>query len=113
MRTVRPRSASSTVSGRRSDPVTSTTLEGGVDPVLVLVEVSLAVEEADADHRQRQVRGGLQEVAGEDAETAPVQRQRAVDAELRAEVGDRALGRDRRRGGGPAELGREGGGGRL
>ena len=69
-----------------------------VDPVLVLpaagvdalAEVALAVHEADGDQRQRQVGGLLEDVAGERAEAARVDRQRAVHAELRAEVGDGA-----------------------
>ena len=71
-----------------------------VDPVLVLpaagvdalAEVALPVHEADGDERQREVGGLLEDVAGERAEAAGVDRQRAVDAELGAEVGDRVLG---------------------
>ena len=73
----------------------------GVDPVLVLpaagvdalAEVALAVHEPDRDERQRAVGRLLEDVAGERAEAAGVDRQRAVHAELGAEVGDRALGR--------------------
>ena len=76
-----------------------------VDPVLVLpaarvdalAEVALAVHQADGDQRHREVGGLLEDVAGQRAEAARVDRQRAVDAELRAEVGDGA--RPRRRGG--------------
>ena len=64
----------------------------GVDP---LAEVALAVHQADRDERQRAVGRLLEDVAGERAEAAGVDRQRAVHAELRAEVRDRALGRRR------------------
>ena len=69
----------------------------GRDPVLVLpaarvdalAEVALLVHQADRDERQRAVRGLLDEVAGERAEPARVDRQRLVDAVLGAEEGDR------------------------
>ena len=51
-------------------------------------EVAAAVEEADADERDAELGGALQVVAGEDAEAAGVDRQRLLDAELHAEVGD-------------------------
>ena len=68
----------------------------GVDPVLVLpagavdalAEVAVAVHQADRDERQRAVGGLLEDVAGEHAEAAGVDRQRAVDGVLRAEEGD-------------------------
>ena len=68
----------------------------GVHPVLMLparavhalVEVATAVEEAHADVGDALVRGLLEQVAGEDAEAARVDGQRAVDAELGAEEGD-------------------------
>ena len=59
----------------------------GVD---LLAEVAAPVEEADADERQRRVRRRLAVVAGQDAEAAGVDLHRLVDAELGAEVGDRA-----------------------
>ena len=65
----------------------------GVD---ALTEVALAVEQPDADERQRIVRGLLEEVAGERAETAGVDRERHVHGELGAEEGARTRGRQRR-----------------
>ena len=70
----------------------------GVDPVLVLpaagidplAEVALAVHEADRGERERAVGRLLEDVARERAEPAGVHRERAVHAELRAEVRDRA-----------------------
>jgi hypothetical protein len=59
-----------------------------------LAEVAAAVHEADGDERQREVRGLLEDVAGQRAEAAGVDRQRAVHAVLGAEVRDGALGRD-------------------
>ena len=53
-----------------------------------LAEVAVAIEQADADERQRHVRGGLAVVAGEHAQAARVDAQRLVEAELGAEVGD-------------------------
>ncbi len=53
-----------------------------------LPEVAGAVEQADADERQAEIGGGLQVVAGEDAETAGVVRQNLGDTELHGEVGD-------------------------
>ena len=70
----------------------------GVD---LLAEVAAPVEEADADERQRRVRRRLAVVAGQDAEAAGVELHRLVDAELGAEVGDRAGQRCARRTGVP------------
>ena len=53
-----------------------------------LAEVALWVEEAHADERQAQVAGLLGVVAGQNAQAAGVDRQRAVQAELEGEVGD-------------------------
>ena len=88
----------------------------GVDPVLVLpaagvdalAEVALPVHQTDGDERQRPVGRLLEDVARERAEAAGVDGQRAVDAELRAEVGDRVLGA-RRAGAGPLEVVAHGG----
>ena len=55
-----------------------------------LAEVAVLVEEADADERHGHVAGGLDVVAGEDAEAAGVDAQALVEAVLGAEVGDRA-----------------------
>ena len=73
----------------------------GVDPVLVLpaagvdalAEVAVAVQEADRDQRPGAVGRLLEDVAGERAEAAGVDRERAVEAVLGGEVRDRALGR--------------------
>ncbi len=53
-----------------------------------LAEVPVAVEQAHADERHAQVAGGLEVVAGQDAEAAGVLGQRGGDAELGREVGD-------------------------
>jgi hypothetical protein len=55
-----------------------------------LAEVAVPVEQADADDRDAEVAGGLEVVAGQDAEAAGVLRQHRGDAELRGEVGDGA-----------------------
>ena len=55
-----------------------------------LLEVAVPVEQADADDRDAEVAGGLEVVAGEDAEAAGVLRQHRGDAELGREVADRA-----------------------
>ena len=60
-----------------------------------LAEVALAVHQADRDHRDRQVGGLLEDVAGQRAQAAGVDRQRGVDRELGAEVGRRMLAGDR------------------
>ena len=59
-------------------------------PVDALLEVPLAVEQPDPDHRQREVARRLEDVAGERAEPAGVDRQRRVHAELGADEDDRA-----------------------
>ena len=61
-----------------------------------LAEVAVAVEQPHAHDRYAEVAGGLEVVAGEDAEAAAVLRQHGGDAELGREVGDRAPGRTRR-----------------
>ncbi len=53
-----------------------------------LAEVAGAVEEADAGERHAEVGRALEVIAREDAETARVLGERAVDAELGGEVGD-------------------------
>ena len=53
-----------------------------------LAEVAVPVEQPDADQRYAEVAGGLEMVAGEDAEAAGVLRQGGGDAELGREVGD-------------------------
>jgi hypothetical protein len=59
------------------------------------VEIPLAVEETDAHHRHPDIRGRLQDVSCEHAEAAAVQRERAMNAELRAEVRHRMVGGNR------------------
>ena len=60
-----------------------------------LLEVAVPVEQPDAGDRDAEVAGGLEVVAGEDAEAAGVLREDGGDAELRGEVGHGAgpLGR--------------------
>ena len=53
-----------------------------------LLEVAGVVEQADADQRDAEVAGGLEVVAGQDAEAAGVLREHRGDAELGREVGD-------------------------
>jgi hypothetical protein len=62
-----------------------------------LDEVAVPVEQPDADDRHAEVAGGLEVVAGEDAEAAGVLREDGGDAELGREVGDRARQRARGR----------------
>ena len=70
----------------------------GLDPVLVLpagrvdplAEVAVAVHQADRDQRQPPVGGLLEDVAGQHAEAAGVDRQRLVDRVLGAEERGRA-----------------------
>jgi hypothetical protein len=85
----------------------------GRDPELLLpagvvdalAEVAAAVHEPDRDERQAVVGGLLEDVAGERAEAAGVDRERAVEAVLGREVGDRALGAGDRVVGGAREVG--------
>ena len=53
-----------------------------------LTEVAGAVVQADADQGQAQIRSGLEMVAGQDAQTAGIDRQHFGDAELHGEVAD-------------------------
>ena len=57
--------------------------------VETLQEISLAVEQADADQRNVQIRGALDVIARQDAQAAGVNRQRLVQAELGREIGHR------------------------
>ncbi len=59
--------------------------------VELLPEVAAAVEEADADERDAELRRRLEVVAGEDAEPAGVDREALVEPELRGEVGDEEI----------------------
>ena len=56
--------------------------------VEALAQVALLVEQADADERQAEVAGGLEVVAGQDAQAARVDRQALGQAVLGGEVGD-------------------------
>ena len=56
-----------------------------------LAEVALAIEEADAEERQRHVARGLHVVAGEHAEAARIDAERLVQAVFRTEVRDRSV----------------------
>ena len=56
-----------------------------------LPEIAAAIEQADADERHSQLRGGLEMVARQDTQAAGVDRQPLVQAELHAEVGDEEL----------------------
>jgi hypothetical protein len=56
-----------------------------------LLEVTLAVEQADADEGQPHVAGRLAVVAGQNAEAAGVDRQAFVETEFGAEVGDQVV----------------------
>ena len=58
-----------------------------------LLEVAAAVEEADPDERDAELRRGLEIVAGENAEPAGVDGEALVEPELRGEVGDEEVGR--------------------
>ena len=88
----------------------------GVDPVLVLPsrlidpleEVALAVEQADRDQRQRAVRGGLEEIARQGAEPAPVDRERTVHSVLGAQKRDGPVRRKRSLGEGARAIRRNG-----
>ena len=55
----------------------------------VLIEIAPGIHEPDAHQRQAQIRGRLQVVAGEHAQAAGVDRDRVVEPELGAEIGDR------------------------
>ena len=74
---------------RGSRPGTSGTRRDGQAVVAdALARVAARPAEPDADHRQLQVVRRLDEVAGEDAEAAGVDRELLVEPELHAEVGD-------------------------
>ncbi len=75
--------------------------------VEALQEVSLAVEEADADERNVEVGGALDVVAGENAEAAGVDGEGFVEAELGGEVGDRTGAKDAGVGCAPGAVGLE------
>ena len=59
--------------------------------VEVLAEVAFAVHQAHADERHAQVRGRLEMIARQQAETAGVDRDALVDAELGGEIGDAVM----------------------
>ena len=72
--------------GLRIDRLVVLRLAAGL--VHALAEVAARVEEADPDERDAELGRRLEVVAGEDAESAGVDRQPLVDAELHAEVRD-------------------------
>jgi hypothetical protein len=74
-----------------------------------LAEVALAVEQADRDERHGAVRRLLEDVAGERAEAARVDGQRAVHAVLGTEEGGGTVRRRRHVGRRAREVGRDGG----
>ncbi len=59
----------------------------------LLIEISVSIEQADGDEIEVEVAGGFAMIAGENAETAGVIRDRFVKAELGGEIGDRFLER--------------------
>ena len=72
----------------------------------VLVEVALRIHEADADERHAEVARFLAVIAGQDAETAGVDRQRLMQRELGREVRDRLPGQLRQPARPPGVVGR-------
>ena len=56
-----------------------------------LLEVTLAIEQADADERQAHIASRLAVVASQNAKTAGVDRQAFVETEFGAEVGDQVV----------------------
>jgi hypothetical protein len=58
----------------------------------ILLEISVAIEQPDADQRHAQFAGALEMIAGEDSQAAGIDRQRFVQAELGGEIGDQQLG---------------------
>src|SRR6186713_506185 len=63
--------------------------------VEMLFEVSLAMEERDADDRNAEIGSGAQRVTGEHTETAAVRRDRLVERDLHREIRDRAIALNR------------------
>ncbi len=57
-------------------------------PVERLAQESHAIAEPDSDHRQPEIAGRFQVVSGQHAESAGVDREALVEAELRGEIGD-------------------------
>src|SRR5439155_20904153 len=62
-----------------------------IDPLL---KIALAIQEAEADERDPHVARRLATVAGEDAETARVDRQAFVKTEFGAEIREPVIGRE-------------------
>ena len=60
-----------------------------------LEEISLPVEQADADERQAQVARSLAVIAGENAKAAGVDRQAFMETEFGTEIGDQVGLRER------------------
>ena len=55
-----------------------------------LLEIAVAIQQADRDQRQGQIAGGFEVIAGQHAQAAGINRQRLVHAELGREVRDGA-----------------------
>src|ERR1041385_3524887 len=60
-----------------------------------LPEVAVTIKQTDGDEWQTKIAGRLKMIAGEYAQTTRVERQRCVNAKLRAEVSDGMFRRDR------------------
>ncbi len=73
-----------------------------------LAEVALLVQQADADDRHAQVARRFQQIAGQHAEPAGIQRQRIAEAELHAEIGHPGQRHPARPVGEPAAVGQVG-----
>ena len=57
-----------------------------------LPEIAFLIEQSDADDWNAEVARRLQEIAGQNAEPASIQRQGGPEPELHAEIGDLAQG---------------------
>ncbi len=56
----------------------------------LLFEIAVPIEQADGDEIQVEIAGGFAMIAGENAETAGIIRDRFVKAKLRRKIGDRS-----------------------
>ena len=64
--------------------------------VYALLEIAIAIKQTNRNQRQIQVTGRLQMIARQNAQATRIQRQRAMDAELRTKISDRIDTVDRR-----------------
>src|SRR5438128_12663075 len=62
----------------------------GVDE---LSEITLSIQQADADDRQAEIAGGFQKIAGHDAKPARIDRQCLAEADFHAEIRNTRQGR--------------------